>query len=403
LQISEQRRNSDRSAMAEIAGALEGLRFWVEERDYCGYEPYDLLNSRWLAGIWQQSRIASVGLIQLGKRYGGMRVRHLLKVPASKNPKALGLFLSGYCDLARCGGNFGERVDYLIAELKRLSAPGEADFSWGYDWNFVSLRGSVMRAFAANSIATVFCADALMDAGEIFSNSQCVEMARSATRFCVTRLNRSWDRPEELCFSYTPDDGTLIYNNSLLVGALLARVGVRAGNDEYFILARRAMQYVCARQRNDGAWAYGAGNTQGWVDGFHTGYNLCALSAYRRSTGDSSFDEPIARAYEFYVKRCFSPEGVPKYFEDRLYPIDIHACAQAVLTFCEFAKSDPEALRRAAEIALWTIRNMRSEEGCFYYQRHRLWTNRTPYMRWAQAWMFRALARLLARLEGNEE
>jgi hypothetical protein len=41
------------------------------------------------------------------------------------------------------------------------------------------------------------------------------------------------------------------------------------------------------------------------------------------------------------------------------------------------------------------MKNMRSPDGSFFYQRHRLATNRTPYMRWGQAWMFRALARLL--------
>jgi hypothetical protein len=139
------------------------------------------------------------------------------------------------------------------------------------------------------------------------------------------------------------------------------------------------------------------------VDGFHTGYNLCALSAYRRCTGDGSFDHAIARGYEFYKSECFSSDGVPKYFENQMYPIDIHACAQAALTFCEFAESDPDAMNRAVQVALWTIRNMRSPEGWFYYQRHRTWTNRTPYMRWAQAWMFRAMARVLAKIKEQGE
>jgi hypothetical protein len=41
------------------------------------------------------------------------------------------------------------------------------------------------------------------------------------------------------------------------------------------------------------------------------------------------------------------------------------------------------------------MKNMAAADGSFYYQRHRLWTNRVPYMRWGQAWMLRALAKLL--------
>jgi hypothetical protein len=51
-------------------------------------------------------------------------------------------------------------------------------------------------------------------------------------------------------------------------------------------------------------------------------------------------------------------------------------------------------IERAWKTFHWTLGNMAAPDGSFYYQRHRLWTNRTPYMRWGQAWMLRALARL---------
>jgi hypothetical protein len=128
----------------EISNALDSLRLWVEEREYAGYEPYDLLNSPRLAGIWPRSSVLSSALIQVGKRFGGVRLRRVLEVPPSRNPKALGLFLSGYCDLQHCGGEFDRHARVLKSELQRMRAPGEAEYSWGYDWNYVSLRGSVL-------------------------------------------------------------------------------------------------------------------------------------------------------------------------------------------------------------------------------------------------------------------
>ena len=56
---------------------------------------------------------------------------------------------------------------------------------------------------------------------------------------------------------------------------------------------------------------------------------------------------------------------------------------------------DPEALALAEKIAYWTMRNLSDRRGFFYYQRRRFQTIRTPYMRWTQAWMLYALARLL--------
>jgi hypothetical protein len=52
----------------------------------------------------------------------------------------------------------------------------------------------------------------------------------------------------------------------------------------------------------------------------------------------------------------------------------------------------------ARRVASWTIKNLRDKRGFFYYQRRRFYTVRKPYMRWTQAWMLYALARLV---EGN--
>jgi len=41
------------------------------------------------------------------------------------------------------------------------------------------------------------------------------------------------------------------------------------------------------------------------------------------------------------------------------------------------------------------IVNMQAPEGFFYFQKHRWYTNRIPYMRWGQAWAFHALTEYL--------
>jgi hypothetical protein len=379
----------------DLDEALDKLRTWVETRDYSGWEPYDVLNSPLLRQVTTSDAVAPI-MIQSAKRFGQTWMRNLLRVPASKNPKALGLFLASYCDLIRCGFDCQREIRYIVSELKRLRSANETDYCWGYDWNYVSFRGNVMPAFYANSIATVFCGGALLDTADAFNDTECEQMADSVARFLLTRLNRSVDTQDHLCFSYTPLDRTLIYNNSALIGAFLARVGARRGYQEFLDLAKRAMQYLADEQRADGAWYYGARRRHRWVDGFHTGYNLCALRAYRRYSQDGSFDGAISRGYDFYKRACFTTDGVPKYYATRLYPIDIHSCSQAVLTFCEFAAEDSTALDRALAVARWTCANMRSPDGVFCYQRKRFTTDRTPYMRWGQAWMMRALTRLRA-------
>jgi len=43
---------------------------------------------------------------------------------------------------------------------------------------------------------------------------------------------------------------------------------------------------------------------------------------------------------------------------------------------------------------------MQDIEGFFYYQKWKWYTNKIPYIRWSQAWMFYALAYLIA--EGDK-
>ena len=386
------------SAADEISSAVDSplfaLQNWVEQRDYAGHEPFDILSSPLLQCRWARWWPFAILFIQFGKRFAGLGLRRWLRVPESKNPKAVGLFLSAYCDLARCGYDTQNPVAYLKSELKRLRSPNEPEYCWGYDWDHVS-RGGRMPAFSPNCIATCFCAHALLDMAEVFGDAEARDMAQSAGRFLITRLNRSVDTPEYLCLSYTPRDRMKVYNASVHAGALLARLAPR--DPEYSQVARRTMNYLVAGQQPNGAWYYGATLIHRWIDGFHTAYNLGALLSYRCSTRDTTFDDAIRLGYEYYVSNFFRADGAPKYFHNSGYPIDIHSCSQAILTFCDFAEQDEHARERALNVTRWTLEHMRGADGTFFFQAHRFWTNRTPYMRWGQAWMLHALARLKRR------
>src|SRR5262249_30565636 len=117
----------------ELRPSLVRLKAWVEQRDFAGWEPYDLLNSPFLSRGIRTNFPLNWLAIQVGKRSGWTGLRRLLRVPSSKNPKALALFLSGFCDLARMGESAIDQAEYLVSELLRLRSPGEIEYCWGYD------------------------------------------------------------------------------------------------------------------------------------------------------------------------------------------------------------------------------------------------------------------------------
>jgi hypothetical protein len=378
-----------------LTQGLEALRRWIETRQFAGYEPFDLLNSPYLRGAWARKASPAILFIQAGKRFAGLRLRQALKISPSRNPKALGLCLSAYCDLAQAGYDVSAEAAWLKNELIRLRSPLEAEYCWGYDWDYVSLRGPRLPEFAPNCIASYFCGTAMMEMHKVFADSEALEIAESVARFLTTRLHRSFESAEEVCFSYTPNDKTLIYNSSALTAVFLARIGSVRQNQEYLSLAHKAMVFLQRGQLESGGWYYGRLRRQRWIDGFHTSYNVCALLDYLRITGDHTFKDTMLLGHRYYQTNFFTGEGAPKYFHDRTFPIDIHACSQAILHFIAFTSIDPQALELAQRTFRWTMKNMAAPDGAFYYQRHRYWTNRTPYMRWGQAWMLRALAKLL--------
>jgi hypothetical protein len=59
-------------------------------------------------------------------------------------------------------------------------------------------------------------------------------------------------------------------------------------------------------------------------------------------------------------------------------------------------------LPMARKTVAWTNANMLDPRGYFYYQKRKSGIVKTPFMRWGQAWMAYALARVIeAEGDGN--
>ena len=78
-------------------------------------------------------------------------------------------------------------------------------------------------------------------------------------------------------------------------------------------------------------------------------------------------------------------------FNNSIYPIDIHAPAQFIVTLEKLGKLQEQRLL-LHKVLEWTISNMKAEKGYFYFQINKYGKSKIPYMRWAQAWMFYALS-----------
>jgi rhamnogalacturonyl hydrolase YesR len=391
-------------AYAKVSGGMTGdqtvedtyerLFAWCEKRGFAGSDPFDGLNSR----IYQLSplklfRPTRLAVQQVVKRVG-FDPRPLLLVPDGVNPKTLALFALAELSRFQATGDaiHATRSHVLLERLRETSIEGENWTAFGYNFDWQSRAFYAPRGTPA-IVPTAFACTAFMAAYEAFGEESYLELSERMCRFITSELNRSVDNEEEICFSYTPLDNTRVLNASLLAGECLARVGAATGNEQYLELASKAVRFVIRRQRNDGAFVYGEGDKQAWVDNFHTAYILLSLKRITTHLPElgTETEAVIENGRRYWIDNFFLADGTPKYYDHEVYPIDVHSAAAAIAVLSELGERE-----LAAKVFRWTTANMLDAEGYFYYQiRRRDRVVKTPHMRWGQAWMAYAIAKFL--------
>ena len=387
----------------DLEQVYDRLFLYCKKEDFAGYDPFDGLSSRlFQLTLLKYTRLARLAWLQMFKR-SRVNLRPALGVEKGVNPKGLALFALAELSRFRTTKDkeHADNAKQLLSLLLDKKIAGKtpdgrttAAFGYNFDWQ--------SRAFYAPMgtpaiVPTAFASQAFVEAFMAFGQEKYLEPAKEICNFILNCLNRPAETHDELCFSYTPADSSVIYNASLLAGECLARVGAITDDDEYLEMAAKTARFVVRRQRNGGAWVYGENKNQAWVDNFHTAYILLSLQRISDIVPGLTAEnaEARTRGSQYWLDNFFLDDGTPKYYYDAVYPVDIHSVAAAIVALCELSDKNDEMLPLAKKTAVWATLNMLDSEGFFYYQKRKSLTVKTPYMRWGQAWMALALARLI--------
>jgi len=375
-----------------IKSSFELLENYIKKEGFKGWDPYDGLNSKVFQTLpIKKSRFFRLAWIQLFKR-SPINLRKLFLVPKGYNSKALGLFLAGECKSYRRtkSEDSKKRIDFFIEKILELKSSGYSGSCWGYNFDWQA-RAFFQPKGTPTVVATSFIANALLDAYDLFKYDVLLNEARSACNFVLKDLNRTEISEGTFCFSYSPLDNSQVYNASLLGSRLLSRVYSYTGEEILKDEALKSVQYCINAQNTDGSWSYGTLPYHQWIDNFHTGYNLECISDYQKYAKDDQFQQQLALGLNYYINTFFKKDGVPKYYNNKTYPIDIHASAQLIATLYRLDELT-EHKELVDRVLNWTFDNMYDSKGYFYFQKKKYFTSKIPYMRWAQAWMYYALA-----------
>ncbi len=380
-----------RAAPLPVPDALARMRAWGEARDWCGYDPYDGLNSPFADRLSLGTPLGRRLVTQVVK-LSPLNLRPLLRVAPERNAKALGLVASAYIRLAAATGDetAHDRAQTYLGWLAAHHAGEQDEMAWSYPFE-VQTRVFRYARGTPNAIATSFVAQAFLDAWELLGDESAAESARAAVRFLVERLLT--DTGSEAYVRYLPGEGELVHNANLLACAVVARAARLSGEQSLPEPVARAVQTTLARQHADGSWAYSETPGHDWVDNFHTGYVLGALAEIQALMPEAQ--APLLRGLDYWDRALFMHDGTPRYYSDRLYPIDAHCFATAIETWVAVRDLDPRALERAEREAALLIERMLDPAGFVHFQRRRWGTSKVPLIRWTTAPSFCALAGLV--------
>lgn len=362
----------------------------AREQGFEGYDPFDGLNSPLFRLRLFQNKPMRLTGIQFFKLCP-INFRKLFFIKPGVNPKGLALYLSGVSLL-----EYPSDVALDLKDMLMRSATVDEHrdmIGWGYNFDWQN-RVFFIPKHTPTVVNTSFAAHALMDYFEAYGDTSVLDVLPKIANFYSQGLNHYEDETG-VCLSYTPIDFSRVYNANLLAAGALARMSKYVACD--LSLANDIVSFTLNRQRKDGSWVYGENAVQGWIDSFHTGFNIEALSWVEKSKcyndGDS-LRSHLDSALRYYKSNFFESDGACKYFNNSLYPIDTHSCAQAIITLSKFKEPFAE------QVMNWTLTNM-YRDGRYSYRISRFWRNDIFYRRWCDAWMFHATAVYLSKKNEN--
>lgn len=385
--------------MLNIDNSLNKLLSYIQESDFKGYDPYDTLNSSFnfkFFGKW-----GPPVAIQIQKR-NPFNIRPLLGIKKGNNPKAMGLFLKSYSLLYQKTGNkeYLKKADELFHWLNNNYSKGFSGKCWGYNFDWAS-PGSYLPAFTPSVVVTSFVIDGIFEYYKITNNRQAKQTITSASNYIINDIPVS-ELSEGISFSYTHLSKGCCYNASLLAAEVLAKTDFLNQTNIYTEKINKAINFVLSKQKPGGEWWYSYNpekNTERKQIDFHQGFiltslhNLSTLLNNKRKDVDSA----IKKGLVFYKTSQFLANGQSLWRLPKKWPVDIHNQAQGIITFSLLDEYDSSYMKFAKTITDWTIKNMQSDKGYFYYRKTPFFMNKIPFIRWSQAWMLLALATIFSK------
>lgn len=367
-----------------IAGAM---RRWFLRHAYRGLDPY-LLDQ--VASSMRESRVVRAALSILKPMHARIPPAIYSRCSPVLMPAVLGFVVSGNALLYRL-----EKEDSLLQESRRLvqilvenRSPGFEHMCWGlpFAWGENPRQAAGSPAISVTSPI----GHALLDLYEVTKDTDVLGLAIDAARFLLETKRSTQEESGEVALCYSPAGRLLVHNANAMSASFLLRLSDITGDEAERILAMRVVEFVLRNQNPDGSWYYSTSSDK--IDNRHTGMVLEALAEIAAISKDERVDAALRKGWGFYTGNLLDGT-VPKWRVDTIYPVDILDVAQSIIVTARMG-----ACALSAGILAFAVDNLFNGEDAFYFKLLRTGSvNRSVFIRWNQAWMYKAISEYAAR------
>jgi polysaccharide biosynthesis protein VpsJ len=376
----------------QVDAICDNLLYAIKIDDYCGHDPYDGLNSRLFSKFGgMHFRVTRIAWQQLHRR-SPVNLRSLCGVEKSRNPKGMALMVLGLIERfeqRHSQSDLEEAIkigDWLLSQ--RANPVAWPHSAWGYNFHWAA-RAFDVPLGKPNAITTCYVVRALLALWRVTRERRFVDSSIEAGKFLQSLYTSQGDSG---FYRYIPGESAMVHNANLWAAAIVALTASHSGDHAGCEQALLAARHSVRAQGGDGAWRYGERSHHGFIDGFHTGYNLEALSTLQEALATREFEKAVDQGMKFYRQAFFEDNGDVKYYADQRYPLDTHSVAQAIITLLRVGRT-AEDRELAGRVVYSSIERLYlPSEARFAFRRGRIFTNKVNYMRWTQAWAFYALS-----------
>lgn len=383
---------------------LGELERWLAAHSTRGFDPFDVKAHPLLRSVQTRPFARRAGTVICDAFPHA--TRRWLHIQPTENPKTHALLALGRLRLHQITGDAEplaaarDNLDWLRAN----GTPGWSGLCWGYPFPVYG-AGVNLAAGSPVTVVSAIAGEAFLLAHALTGAEEDRAAAESIARHFLADLPRRGATERSHCFAYGPEDGRAVHNANVLAAQHLLEVAVLTDDEAMARAALKAVQFTLDAQRPDGAFPYGAtlpGDQHETalmelVDHHHTGFVLRSLAAINRHAESRVIKASLKRGYDFY-RGLMDKGGCPR-AEHGIYPVDIHACAEAILCHATLDREFMGARQQSTLALRWAWSLMRdTRDGAPYYRKYKGFTSKMAYPRWGVAWMYRALAEYLWRV-----